>query len=274
MRDIRRSEQPEPTEHYIFQDSRTVVLECGFPWNSVPDRDPLVLERITAHRAVRALAELCEGLIRPMTFGVTGNWVDEYGWPAVGNPPRWNWFLKTPQSPSDARSPYVDPQVMETATLDERSMLAAVDRLLDDPCEAPEGRHLAWAEIFMGHTWARLSDADRHIENNTLRIDDHDNKVRRVRVPLERADGHFWVTAPETGGWYPFQLRVDKSCGTVYPDGREHDEFIELTIDVNWSFWWHSGGGRSRLDQAVGRLLRQGWRYANPQPSPEPAPGA
>ncbi|WP_030987587.1 hypothetical protein [Streptomyces sp. NRRL S-1813] len=168
MRDTRRSEQPEPTEHYIFQDSQTVVLECGFPWNSVPDRDPLALERITAHRAVRALAELCEGLIRPMTLGMTS----------------------------------------------------------------------------------------------------HDNKLRRVRVPLERADGHFWVTAPETGVWYPFQLRVDKSCGTVYPDGREYDEFIELTIDVNWSFWWHSGDGRARLDQAVGRLLRQGWRHAHPQTGP------
>lgn len=80
------------------------------------------------HRAscCPSAGELCEGLIRPTTFGVTGNWVDEYGWPAVGNPPRWNWFLKTPQSPPDARSPYVDPQVMETATLDERSMLAAI----------------------------------------------------------------------------------------------------------------------------------------------------
>ncbi|MEJ8652497.1 hypothetical protein WKI65_31540 [Streptomyces sp. MS1.AVA.3] len=273
MRDTRLSEPREPTEHYIFPDSQTVVLECGFQWDSGPDRDPLELERITAHRAVRALAELCEGLIRPMTFGVTRNWVDEYGWPAVGNPPRGNWFLKTPQSPPDARAPYVDPQVMETATLDERSMLATVDRLLDDPCEAPEGRHLAWAEMLILHTWARLSDADRHIANNTLRIDDHDNKVRRVRVPLERADGHMWVTAPETGVWYPFLLRVDKSCGTVYPDGHEYDEFIEMTIEVNWSLWWHSGEGRTMLDQAVGRLLRQGWRYSNPQPSPGPAPG-
>ncbi|MEU9482524.1 hypothetical protein AB0D83_02455 [Streptomyces decoyicus] len=135
---------------------------------------------------------------------MTRNRVDEYGWPAVSNPPRWNWFLKTPQSPPEARSPYVDPQVTETARLDERAMLAVVDRLLDDPCEAPEGRHLAWAEMLIVHTWARLSDADRHIENNTLRIDDHDNRLRLVRVPLERADGHMWVTAPETGEWYPF----------------------------------------------------------------------
>ncbi|MEU9482523.1 hypothetical protein AB0D83_02450 [Streptomyces decoyicus] len=42
-RDTRLSEQPEPTEHYIFPDSQTVVLECGFQWDSVRDRDPLEL---------------------------------------------------------------------------------------------------------------------------------------------------------------------------------------------------------------------------------------
>ncbi|TJZ44651.1 hypothetical protein FCH28_30580 [Streptomyces piniterrae] len=76
MRDTRLS---EPTEHYVFNDSQAIVLECAFQWDSVPDRDPIELERMTAHCAVRALAELCEGLVRPMTFGVTGNWVDEYG---------------------------------------------------------------------------------------------------------------------------------------------------------------------------------------------------
>ncbi|UKY47421.1 hypothetical protein [Streptomyces inhibens] len=270
MRDTRLSEPSEPTEHYIFNDSQTIVLECGFQWDSVTDRDPIELERMTAHRAVRALAELCEGLIEPMTLGMTRNWVDEYSWPTDGNPPRWNWFLKTPQSPSDACSIYVDPQVIEVATLDERSVLTAVDRILDDPCEAPEGKRLAWEEMRICHTWARLPEPDRHIENDELRIDDHDNKARRVLVPLERANGRTWVTVPETSVWYPFLLRVNKSFGTVYSDGLEYDEFIEMTIDVNWSFWWHPGEGRTKLDQAVDRLLRQGWRNTNPQSRTHP----
>ncbi|TJZ44650.1 hypothetical protein FCH28_30575 [Streptomyces piniterrae] len=173
--------------------------------------------------------------------------------------------MKTSQSPPDACSPYVDPQVVEVAALDERSMLAVVDRVLDDPCEAPEGKRLAWEEMLVAHTWARLPGPDRHIENNELRIDDHDNKVRRVLVPYERADGSIWVTVPETSVWYPFLLRVNKSFGTGYSDGLEYDEFIEMTIDVNWSFWWHPGQGRAMLDQAVDRLLQQGWRHANLQ---------
>ncbi|MEU9119345.1 hypothetical protein AB0C96_05700 [Streptomyces sp. NPDC048506] len=161
MREAMPSEPAEATEHYVFNDSQSIVLEHGFPWDSLPCRDPIERERITAHRAVRALAELCEGLVRPMTFGVTRNWVDEYGWPADGCPPRWNWFLKTPQSPSDARSYYVDPQVLETGTLDERSMLTAVDRICDDPCAVPEGKRLAWAEMRVDHTWARLPEPGR-----------------------------------------------------------------------------------------------------------------
>ncbi|MBL1098548.1 hypothetical protein [Streptomyces coffeae] len=265
MRDVGVSGPPEPTEHYIFNDSQTIVLECGFQWESMPDRNPIVLERTTAHRAVRALAELCEGLIRPMTFGVTRNWVDEYGWPADSNPPRWNWLLKTSQSSPDARSLHGDPNLMETPTLDEQSMLTAVDRVLDDPCEVPEGKRLAWSEMRVDHTWARLPAPDRHIENDELRIDDHDNKLRRVLVPHEHMHGRTWVTVAEPSVWYPFLLRVNKSSGTVYPDGLEYDEFIEMTIDVNWSFWWHPGEGRTMLEQAVDRLLRQGWRDANPQ---------
>ncbi|WP_158794955.1 hypothetical protein [Streptomyces sp. NRRL S-337] len=264
MRNTRPSERPEPTEHYIFSDSRTIVLERGFQWASAPDRDPIELERITAQCAVRALAMLCEGLIRPLTFCATRNWVDEYGWPADGCPSRGNWFLKTPQSPPDARPPYVDPQVVETATVDERSMLTLVDRLLDEPCEAPEGRRLAWAEMLVDHTWARLPEPDRHMQNDELRIDDHDNKLRRVVVPCERANGRTWVTTPETSVRYPFLLAAHKSFGTVYSDGHEYDEFIEVVIHVNWSLWWHAGEGRALLDQAVDRLLRQGWRYGNP----------
>ncbi len=264
MPDTTLSEPPEPTEHYIFNDGQTIVLERGFQWGSAPGRNPIELERMTAHCAVRALAELCEGLVRPMTFGVTRNWVDEYNWPADGDPPRWNWFLKTPQSPSDARSPYADPQVMETPTLDERAMLNAVDRVLDDSCEAPVGHRLAWAEMRIDHTWARLPEPHRHMENDELRIDDHDNKVRGVLVPVERANGRRWATVPETSVWHPFLLNVYKSVGTVYSDGPEYDEFIEMTINVNWSFWWHPGEGRTMLDQAVDRLSRQGWRSANP----------
>ncbi|MGP4008751.1 hypothetical protein [Streptomyces sp. 4N124] len=157
--------RPELTEHYIFKDSRTIVLERGFEWDSASDRNPLEWERVTAHCAVRALTSLCEGLIRPMTFGVTRQWVDEeFGVPlgGAGKPPRWNWFLKTPQTPPDAESAYVDEQVMETATLDERTT----------------------------------------------------------------------------------------------------DEIIKLTISVNWSFWWNPGAGRAMLDEAVNRLIRQGWRDA------------
>ncbi|MEU5015073.1 hypothetical protein AB0G35_33340 [Streptomyces sp. NPDC021749] len=264
MREARGSESPEPTEHYIFNDSRTIVLECGIQWGSAPVQNAIELERTTAHRAVRALTVLCEGLIRPMTFCVTRNWVDEYGWPADDDPPRGNWFLKTPQSPSDARPTHADPQVMETATLDERSMLAVVDRVLDDRCEARQGRRLAWAEMLVDHTWARLPEPARHMQNDELRIDDHDNKLRRVLVPYECVNGRTWVTVPETSVWYPFLLRVTKSCGTSYSDGHEYDEFIEMTIDVNWSLWWHPGEGRTMLERAVDRLLRQGWRHANP----------
>ncbi|WP_157878690.1 hypothetical protein [Streptomyces chattanoogensis] len=264
MRDTRPSERPESTEHYIFNDSLTVVLEHGFQWGSLPDLNPIERERMTAHHAVRALTELCAGLIRPMSFGVTRNWLDEFDWPAGGCPPRWNWFLKMPQSPPDARSTYVDPQVMEAVTLDEQSMLTLVDRVLDDPCEAPEGARLAWEEMRVDHTWARLPEPDRHLTNKELRIDDHDNKVRRVLVPLERAHGHIWVTVPEHMVWYPFLLRVDKSTGTVCPDGLECDEIIKMTISVNWSFWWHPGEGRAMLDRAVDRLIRQGWFKTHP----------
>lgn len=34
---------------------------------------------------------------------------------------------------------------MEATTLGERSMLSLVDRVLDDPCEPPEGTRLAGA---------------------------------------------------------------------------------------------------------------------------------
>ncbi|MGW2634141.1 hypothetical protein ACWC2K_33165 [Streptomyces chattanoogensis] len=253
MGETRAPEPPEPTEHYIFNDSLTVVLEHGFPWDSLPDLNPIERERMTAHHAVRALAELCEGLIRPMTFGVTRNWVDEFDLPAGGYPPRWNWFLRTPQSPPDARSIYVDPQVVETVTLDEQSMLTLVDRVLDDPCEAPEGVRLAWEEMRVDHTWARLPEPERHITNDELRIDDHDNKARRVLVPLEHRHGHMWVTRPKRMVWYPFLLRVNK-----------YDDSIEMTISVNWSFWWHPGEGRAMLDRAVDRLVRQGWFTTHP----------
>ncbi|MFE7540955.1 hypothetical protein [Streptomyces platensis] len=143
-------------------------------------------------------------------------------------------------------------------------MLTTVDRALDDPCEAPEGQRLSWAEMLVDHTWARLPEPDRHTPNDELRIDDHDNKLRRVLVPCERANGRTWVTVPKTSVWYPFQLRVNKSCGTDDSDGLEYDEFIEMAIHVNWSFWWHPGEGRAMLDRAVGRLLQQGWRNAYP----------
>ncbi|MFJ6788204.1 hypothetical protein [Streptomyces angustmyceticus] len=268
---MRLSESSEPSEHYIFSDSRTMVLECGIEWDSLPERNPVERERRAAHLAVRALAALCEGLIRPTTFGVTRSWVDEYHLPVDGVPPRWNWWMRTPQAPPDARSRYVDPQVVEATTLDERSMLTLVDRVLDDPCEPPEGTHLAWDEMVVDHTWARLPEPDRHIgiENGheELCIDDHDNKARRGLIPLDRAHGDSWVTVPETMVWCPFLLRVDRSCGTAYPDGLDYDEFIELTIDVNWSFWWHPGEGRALLDRAVNRVLRQGWRHAHPSTS-------
>ncbi|WP_405835128.1 hypothetical protein OG528_00150 [Streptomyces platensis] len=118
--------------------------------------------------------------------------------------------------------------------------------------------------MLVDHTWARLPEPDRHMQNDELRIDDHDNKLRRVLVPCEHANGRTWVTVPETSVWHPFQLRVDKSCGTVYSDGPEYDEFIEMTIHVNWSFWWHPGEGRAMLDRAVARLLQQGWRNTYP----------
>ncbi|WP_217215193.1 hypothetical protein [Streptomyces sp. AC550_RSS872] len=258
--------RPELTEDYIFKDSKAIVLERGFQWGSASGRNPVEREGITAHCAVRALASLCEGLIRPMTFGVTRQWVDdEYDWPADDRPPRWNWFVTTPQSPPDARSTYVDAQVIETATLDEESMHSAVDRVLDDPCAASEGDHLAWDELLIDHTWARLPEPDRHLEKGELRIDDYDNRLHRVPIPLERMNGRIWATKATV--YYPFQLRVtNKSCGSQYPDAREYDEFIEMTISVNWSFWWNPGAGRAMLDQALHRVLRQGWRPACPPP--------
>ncbi|MFF4955458.1 hypothetical protein [Streptomyces chattanoogensis] len=149
--------------------------------------------------------------------------MDEYDWPADDNLPRWHWFIKTPQLPPDARPFYSNPQVMEAETLDERSMLTTVDHVLDDPCEAPDGKRLAWTEMRVDHTWARLPEPDRHMENNEVRIDDHDNKPRRLLVPLKHTDGHIWATTPKPSTWDPFLLSVKKSCGTVYPDGLEYD---------------------------------------------------
>lgn len=43
MRDTRLSESPErsePTEHYIFNDSQTIVLERGYRWESTPESTP------------------------------------------------------------------------------------------------------------------------------------------------------------------------------------------------------------------------------------------
>jgi hypothetical protein len=268
----RATERWERTDHFVFKSGRTIVLERGFRWDSEPERDPIELDRRTAHCAVRGLTSLCEGLIRPMSFGVTRQWVNtEFGYPSgapgpSGKPPRWNWFVRTPQSPPSVDSAYVDPQVMAPVALNERSMLALVDRALDDPCTAPDGDHLAWDELRLDHTWARVPEPERHVEDGELRIDDYDNSWPRVLMPLERARGDLWVTSPRLSVWHPFLLRVYKPFGTEYPDGLELDEIICMEITVNWSFWWEPGEGRAMLDRAVDRLLRQGWRDAHPHP--------
>lgn len=174
-------------------------------------------------------------------------------------------MLKTSRLPPTVHSAFVDLQVMETMTLDERSMLAFVDHVLDEPCTAPNGDRLAWDELRMDHTWARVPEPDRHLDQGELRIDDYDCHARRVLVPLERAHGHMWATVPEMSVWYPFHLQVAKNFGTTYPDGPEYDEFITMYISVNWSFWSH-GEGKAMLDQALNRLFRQGWREADPDP--------
>lgn len=257
---------------FIFKSGRIIVLERGFRWDSGSERDPIEPDRMAARCAVQGLTSLCEGLIRPMSFGVTRQWVDdEFGYPSgvpgpSGKPPRPNWFVKTPQAPAEVTSGYVDPQVMAPVALDERSMLALVDRALDYPCTAPDGDHLAWDELRVDHGWARLPEPERHLEDGELHVEDHDNGSYRTLIPLERAEGHLWVTAPYISVWQPFLLRVYKPFGTKYPDGLELDEIICMEITVNWSFWWEPGEGRTMLDRGVDRLLQQGWRDARPHP--------
>jgi hypothetical protein len=258
------------SEHYIYDNTRSVELSGGPEWDSIAGKDPKELDRETAHYAVRALTTLCEDLIIPISFGVRTCWGEgELGATTTNWPPRWNWFAKTPPPPSDVNSSWRDPQVIETATLDQEAMLSVVDRALDDSAPAAEDSRLVWDMLYVEHTWARLPEPERHIRDNELRIIDWDCSGNCVSVPLKRVHGHTWATLPEHSLYYPFELRVEKIAGLSYPLGPEYGVSrygvdISISVNVCWSFWWEPGEGRAMLDRAVDRLLQQGWHQTWP----------
>jgi hypothetical protein len=157
------------SEHYIYNNRRSVQLDGGPEWDSITGKDLKELDRETAHYAVRALTTLCEDLITPISFGVRTCWGEgRFGATTTNFPSRWNWFARTPPPPSDVDSSWQDPQVIETATLDQEAMLSVVDRALDDPCPAPGERQLVWDMLYVEHTWARLAEPERaHQEQRT-----------------------------------------------------------------------------------------------------------
>lgn len=246
-------------EHTVYNDGHTITLLQG---HERGDLSWPLLGRRTARSAVSALGELSRDLMRPLEFGVTRHVVKEIeGFVGLDRslPSPWNWYLRTPDTPSFASPGYIDPVMVEAEAIDEAGMFSVAARALDEPCAVPAGHWVDWDEMYAYDTMARVVQAPSMAGH--LTVDDDDNRNLGVRIPVVRAgDGTVWVHRGGVVTWPPLTVRVTNHVPIAHPDSADFDTVIEIQIDVHWSLWWAEGTpGRILLEDALERLQAQGW---------------
>lgn len=251
-------------EHFVYKDGHTITLQRG---HKRGDLSWPGFERLTARSAISALGELSRDVARPLEFGITRRVVEEVdGIPGIGShvPHRWNWYLKTSDTPSYAHSAYVDSVVVKAETVDEASMFEVTTRALDDTAEESAGQWVEWEEMYVHDTMARLPHPPGSAD---LVVDDYDNRNADVHIPLEHADdGTVWVHRADMVTWPPLSVQVYNHAATHHPDPADFDTFTQIQIYVNWSIWWEEATpGRAILDRTLNRLRHQGWLQALPR---------
>lgn len=249
----------EGNSGYVIYDGAGVRLMLDLEWDSrvgVVER-----ERESAGEAVAAIAELSRDLLEPQEFGVIKRVMGEEGgvWGFVNQPlSEGYWYLnRAGREPNPA---YTNPITVDAEVVDEAAMSAVVDMLFVAPGDLAEGQWPTWDAIHVYDTQARVPPALIPAGGDHLVLDDMDNKIRDLRIPLrKRADG-VWVGIRSRGHWPPVSISIcrDHICG--YSDAEFHYATIVLSITVHWSVWWEEGSpGREMLDAALGRLRRRGW---------------
>lgn len=256
-------------EHWIADPGETIVMERGLrrPVGMKPSSPEW--QRTTACTAVEAIGRLCAHVLKPLEFGVTRHLADEFG-EAMPDPhdvpTPWNWYVRTPRTPAFAHPFYVDAQIVDAAQVDEPTMYDVVDLALTEPCDVPDGRWVAWTEMYVWDTLARVPEPDRLATDRHLVLDDYDNRHLDVRIPVTDLDGDTWVGAT-LGVRTPFIVRLDKGFSDR-ADAGDFDQFLHLDVSVNWTLWSRPAtAGRRMLDQALDDLRRTGWQQTFPRPA-------
>ena len=233
-------------EHYIYTDGFVTGLVRDFAWAAVPGQTPVERERLLARHAVSAVVDFCESLVEPLEFVVDKRIMDEsFGaWINVG--------------PAESAE---DVTVRHDVGLDETVMLDLVDTLLAEPCELTGNQWPGWSVLAIHHTRVRLPSEVVPSGADPLVLDDLDNKILGLEVPLRRRPDGAWTDMPFGGTWSPIVLRAVRRTYEECSDNGIHYACIELDIHVNWSIFEDPGApGVPMVTDGVERLIRRGWR--------------
>ncbi|WP_410875125.1 hypothetical protein [Nocardia sp. A7] len=145
--------------------------------------------------------------------------------------------------------------------LDETMMLDLVDTLLAEPCELTGNQWPGWSVLAIHHTRVRLPAEVVPSGADPLVLDDLDNKILGLEVPLRRRPDGACTDMPFGGTWSPIVLRAVRRTYEECSDNGIHYACIELDIHVNWSIFEDPGApGLPMVTDGVERLIRRGWR--------------
>ena len=186
----------------------------------------------TALDAVFGLADLVE----PLSLDV------QLGFLRDGNRRERNLWLRLRHPVARDLDPsYTTRELIELTSLD-RTRVEGV--LLEGVGEAEgAGETLAWYEIEMRASRARLPEPSRHAGRSVLRLE---TEYGDREVPIEQAQ---WVAGPARLVPAPVMLTIH---------GEEYDVTLELRLA--WSLWTEQDSpGRARVEREIVALERQGW---------------
>ncbi|MET8774420.1 hypothetical protein ABZV58_05255 [Nocardia sp. NPDC004654] len=246
--------------HRIYNTIYGVDYWRELEWDANSDTTAIEREREAARAAVTALVQFSQDFVLFQEFGLTKRVMhrpDDVWLKAESELPEWHWYLKRQDAATDPV--YNGAIITEVETIDTAAMLELVDTLAAAPCELAADQWPAWEEMYVWNTSVRVPDNLIPEQVDYLIVDDDDNKVRDLRIPLVRRQDTAWVSRPDLGFWTPLTLHVDRDFG--YSDTHFHYDQLRLSVSVHWSLWWEEDApGRTMLDAAFDHIEAEGWQ--------------
>jgi hypothetical protein len=162
------------------------------------------------------------------------------------------WFIRQSSVPETI---FIKPffsekaQTSEISELTREALTTWIEKAFEQQCPCSDTHVLAWNELRVAATQARIYDEKKLEGRDKLLVDVF--KVGVVELPLERRDGKLWLYSPN---------RVLYGEPSIVYSITSSEFGLQLKINVHLSWWTKENSEDNQaFQETVMRLIHKGW---------------